>query len=272
MREIVAVGITSFKRDAVVKCYLNNSRARERKSSKRSTIKEFSSRSRSRLLFTAFNASCEWLAFGVLTYPNEFPMDGKVVKRHINLFRKRLQERGIILFWAIEFQVRGAVHVNFLLDSFLLKDELSRIWFEIVGSGDEKHLRAGTQIAFAKSSGQASGYMAACYSADKSKQKEIPAEFQNIGRWWGAPRGLVKPVSQDIMLLYDAMPKVRALRKFTEKSIKPRKVQPMRDEKKRKRKVKRKVTRFLHGGLQGFKVFKGSKVAQRLTGDNQDGE
>ena len=264
-RQMVAVEIVAYRRDAHVKCFLDSSSVGTRNKSFRGAVSSFSDRSRGRLLFTAFNASVDWVGFAVLTYPGEFSNDGRKVKRDIHTLCKRIRrEFGASYLWGIEFQTRGAPHVNFLFDKFIPKDILSRWWFEIVGSGDEKHLSAGTRIEFCKSSEQAAGYMAAAYSAKKSVQKTVPEDFKNVGRFWGATRGLVVAKSQDIFLVDDALPFVRTLRKFAESGIKSRKLQPMRDEKKRKRKVKRKSTYFLHSGLQGFKVFKGAGIASRI--------
>lgn len=264
MREVKAVQITQFRRDAVVKVFLG-SQKRVREIPKRGEINSFSDRSRSRLLFTAFNSSVDWLAFSVLTYPSEFPYDGRKVKRHINLMCVWLCRKfDAKVLWGIEFQERGAPHVNLLIDKFIPKGELGHKWYEIVGSGDWRHLAAGTRIEFCESSDQAAGYMAAAYSAKKSVQKTVPPGFEHVGRFWGASRGLVVKVDEQVYLLSEGQAKIRALRKFTEKSVKPRKVQPMREEKKRRRKVKRKPTYFLHSGLQGFRVFKGASIASRL--------
>lgn len=268
MREVKAVEIVVYKRDAQVKVYLGSfSRCGDQ--SPRGCIREFSDRSRSRLLFTAFNASCDWLAFAVLTYPATFPTTGDKVKRDIDVFDKWLKrEFDAKVVWGIEFQDRGAPHINLLIDKFIPKEDFSRRWFEVVGSGDIRHLRSGTRIEFCKSSDQAAGYMAAAYSAKKSAQKKVPEGFENVGRFWGASRGLVVPKCRQINLPEDAISKVRTLRKFTEGRVKARRCQPSRDGQIRKRKVKRKPSmRHLHAGLSGFKSFNGSSIAERLIND-----
>lgn len=265
MREVKAVEIVVYKRDAQVKVYLGAS-GRRSEEHLRGCIREFSDRSRSRLLFTAFNASCEWVGYSVLTYPAEFPMNGPKVKRDVKVLVQWLvYEFDAKVLWGIEFQDRGAPHINFLADKFIPKEKLSRRWYEIVGSGDPKHLVSGAHIEFCKSSDQAAGYMAAAYSAKKSAQKKVPDGFESVGRFWGASRGLVIPKCREINLVEDALPKLRALRKFTEKRVKSRRCQPARDGQVRKRKVKRKPSlRHLHAGLSGFKSFGGSSIAERL--------
>ncbi len=261
-----AIEISAFRRDAIVKVYRGPGR---KGGGKRGAVSGLSDQSRGRLLFTAFNSSCDWLAFAVLTYPSEFPMDGGKVKRDVHTLMKRMwYEFEAKVVWGLEFQERGAPHINLLVDRFIPKDWLSLAWFEVVGSGDLRHLAAGTRIEFAGGTKNVAGYMAAAYSAKKSKQKEVPEGFENVGRFWGSSRGLVKVEAQGIFLENgESVAKVRSLRKYTELGVKPRRCQPMRDEGQRKRKVKRKPKlRHLHAGLSGFRSFKGSPVAKRLLG------
>lgn len=60
---------------------------------------------------------------------------------------------------------------------------LARRWFKIVGSGDEKHLRAGVAWEVVEKTEGALRYAAA--HAGKRKQKFVPKVFQNVGRFWG---------------------------------------------------------------------------------------
>ena len=70
-----------------------------------------------------------------------------------------------------------------------LRTELAERWYNIVGSGDEKHLRAGTGIEFIKSKDQLYGYLS--NYVKKLDQKTPPAGFENVGRFWGASRSIV---------------------------------------------------------------------------------
>jgi hypothetical protein len=59
----------------------------------------------------------------------------------------------------------------------------------MVGSRDEKHLRAGTRIEAIKSKGHLYGYL---YNyIKKSDQKEVPEGFENVGRFWGSSRNIL---------------------------------------------------------------------------------
>ena len=83
----------------------------------RADISMFSTRSRMRLAFVAHNADQEFRSMLTLTYPAEFPTDGKLVKAHLNRFlgwiRRKYVDPGYL--WFLEFQARGAPHIHILL-------------------------------------------------------------------------------------------------------------------------------------------------------------
>ncbi len=119
-----------------------------------------------------------------LTYPAEFPMDGRLVKRHWHNFRTWLvRKHGRCGVWFMEFQERGAPHFHVFLDAGVDKQEVSRKWYAIVGSEDPKHLVAGTRVEQLREQHAAPAY-AAKYAA-KAKQKAVPEGFQEVGRFWG---------------------------------------------------------------------------------------
>jgi hypothetical protein len=72
---------------------------------------------------------------------------------------------------------------------YIDKDEMSERWYKIVGSRDEKHLKAGTQINYIRSKNQLYGYLSNYIK--KLGQKIVPIEFENVGRFWGASRNLL---------------------------------------------------------------------------------
>jgi hypothetical protein len=125
-----------------------------------------------------------------------------VAKRHLDLFQKRvtryLKRFGITgwgCLWFLEFQTRGAPHFHLLFFGLkgtrncfplaLFMKWLSSAWAEIVGHSDsfeyQKHLNAGTKAEIYRS--QHFGY--ALKYASKLEQKSVPAEFSDIGRFWG---------------------------------------------------------------------------------------
>src|SRR5205823_1017705 len=93
--------------------------------------------------------------FVTLTYPSVWPADPADWKRQLDRFFHRLK-RGwpdAAAIWRLEFQRRGAPHFHLLVFGleFLPATWVAAAWYEIVGSGDLKHLQAGTQVVRVKS-------------------------------------------------------------------------------------------------------------------------
>ena len=59
---------------------------------------------------------------------------------------------------------------------------LANAWFEVVGSGDPDHLRAGTRVEAAKS---VAGVQAYCSKNYMGKTVTLPDGWDYVGRWWG---------------------------------------------------------------------------------------
>lgn len=163
----------------------------------RGEVGGFSRKSRARLC--KLTASIPWELFATrffvtLTYPEVFPRDGRIVKGHFAAWRRRLERRygKQAVVWKLEFQRRGAAHFHCLLsvpegtaiDEFRLW--LSDAWYGIVGSGDLKHLAAGTQVQVAET--DCGRYFAYGVKSTGSKeyQNQVPEGFENVGRFWGA--------------------------------------------------------------------------------------
>lgn len=215
------VGVRRFLKDVIVKkqaTALFQSHGRP----PGSVIREFSHQSRYKLLHVAKNCGVPFRSMVTATYPKEFPRDGRQVKNDLNRlnqwFRDNFEQpRGI---WFLEFQKRGAPHFHHLLDIDLdshghlatkrrtreqtknatyrtcpeMEQDLSRAWYRIVSSGDEKHLRAGICWEVLEDSDAAAKY--AAKHAAKPRQKEVPDEYLNVGRFWGVI-GRVKAVALD---------------------------------------------------------------------------
>jgi hypothetical protein len=64
-----------------------------------------------------------------------------------------------------------------------MERDLSAAWYRIVGSGDEKHLRAGICWKAIEHTEGALRY--ASKHAAKPHQKQVPWQDQNVGRFWG---------------------------------------------------------------------------------------
>ena len=114
-----------------------------------------------------------------VTYPRKFPLDGNKLRRDREALKKWLTRRGVGAFWYLEWQGRGAPHLHLLLTAPVPKHEIADAWYQIVGSGDERHRRAGTRIELLREP-----HAAAAYAA-KQEQKQVPEEYGDVGRLWG---------------------------------------------------------------------------------------
>lgn len=142
--------------------------------------------------------------FITLTYPAAWPEDRRVWKSHLQAFRKRVERwspfEGAV--WKQEPQQRGAPHYHILVvfrDEQLLpliRDWVSRSWFEVVGSEDPAHLAAGTNVQVVY--GKPGRLM--CYLAKYlGKEWDRDSEGDETGRVWGVwgelPRGPIVSVT-----------------------------------------------------------------------------
>ncbi|PWQ95763.1 rolling circle replication-associated protein [Leucothrix pacifica] len=168
----------------------------------RGAIKEWSKKSRSRCERHIRNVpQGSIVAFLTLTYPKVYTNDGKAVKRDLATMVKRLKRMGVSGgIWFLEFQKRGAPHVHAFLGQWPSggAGAVARAWYEVVGSGDEKHLdwhlgRLSGRPCLEWMRNQHAASYYACKYAVKSQQKDVPEEYQNVGRFWGCWGGL-RPV------------------------------------------------------------------------------
>lgn len=164
----------------------------------RGAVRLWSRQSRVRLLKRCAVVPWEHLgdvSFVTLTYPGVFPGDGAEVKRHMKALCKRWKRRfgSVVGLWKLEYQKRGAPHIHLAVR----RPEgtrrevalwLSRAWYEVVNSGDVRHLGAGTRFEKWRAEPRKVGSYLGGYAFGKSKeyQHDVPAEVINVGRWWGA--------------------------------------------------------------------------------------
>jgi hypothetical protein len=154
---------------------------------RRGEVKSFSYRSERRMRLVLEDTIELWQGFAVLTYPRDFPLDGRKVKRDVEAMRRWYKRRGVKdIFWGLEFQGRGAAHINVLLSAWVDKRDMALAWYKIVGSGDLRHLKAGTRIEAISDRGKLGTYLIGYQY--KREQKDVPAGFENVGRFWGCTR------------------------------------------------------------------------------------
>jgi len=171
--------------------------------SQRQKITKLSYKSLQALAFTASNTEATFESILTLTYPKIYPADGKIVKKHLNRILKCLRPTSYSYLWFLEFQRRGAPHLHILLSQRVGHNSqrwISKRWYEIVGSEDPKHLAAGTNWENVRKADGAKRY--AIKYATKPDQKQVPVEFQNVGRFWGCSRSVKPQMKREVQITH----------------------------------------------------------------------
>ncbi len=161
----------------------------------RGKVNSFSKQSRLRLMkLVAALRQDELPIFITLTYPAEWPADPLEWKRHLKNFLERMNRKfsgRLAILWKLEPQQRGAPHyhmfvygLNAYYQTLGWKEMLkwvSQNWYEVVGSGDELHHRAGTRVEKLRSK------RGAMFYASKYLTKEDEGIWADldVGRYWG---------------------------------------------------------------------------------------
>lgn len=152
--------------------------------------------------------------FLTTTYPDKWSEDWRVWKRDLDVLNKAMLRRWPEMWgvWRLEFQKRGAPHFHYLLwdgpqvegmkvldgNSGEVKiipipgcmnehnqkvfEWISEAWYRIVGSGDPKHLQAGTRVEPIQT-WNGVVYYASKYLAKLPDGSFAPVDF--TGRFWG---------------------------------------------------------------------------------------
>jgi len=183
-----------------------------RKNGKRGKCSGFSAASRKRLQrrMASINesATAEYRFFMTLTYPSVFPKVGATWKKHLDTFCKRIERAFDVqaVVWKLEPQKRGAPHFHLIVlsGSEIPRDWVAKAWYEVVRSGDLKHLQVGTQCDRIRDWRGVLSY-ASKYLA-KIILEHLPTFWETAGRWWGIRGELpIEEVTQ-------ALPKVPAMK------------------------------------------------------------
>jgi hypothetical protein len=183
---------------------------------RKAVIKDFTRGSRGRLLrvLASINEFETGLPdFLTITYPGEYSIDWRRWKRDLDALNKAMVRRWPSVWgvWRLEFQKRGAPHFHFLLfdgpgvigiemlhngKNRTMPDHLnehnqevfkwiSETWFRIVGSGDERHLNAGTRIEPIQSWNGVTFYSSKYLAKLPEGKGFVPQEYNGTGRFWG---------------------------------------------------------------------------------------
>jgi hypothetical protein len=126
--------------------------------------------------------------FLTLTYPAKFP-DGKRAKRDLDVFLKRLARAypEVAGIWRIEAQKRGAPHFHLVLlgVEHIPHGWVAKAWYEVVASGDARHLQAGTEVRRVKSYQHAVHYVSKYLSKEAAAGGGADDGLGEVGRRWG---------------------------------------------------------------------------------------
>jgi len=177
----------------------------------RGSISLFSRQSKKRLMnLLATIERTEKPLFVTLTYPEAFTTSADVWKNHLERFYKRMARKfpGSSFIWKLEPQKRGAPHFHLMVwgvEYIPLRRWISDAWYQVVGSGDEKHLHAGTSVEEVRSwrgvMSYASKYMGKIF--DSPMMSDLG--WDNPGRFWGVKgrENLPQVVADEIKGLTD---------------------------------------------------------------------
>lgn len=156
-----------------------------------------SSQRRLRVLTNSLPDTLPLPLFATLTYPEAWPGNPREWKRQLDLMLTMITRKhgAPVIIWKLEPQERGAPHFHLAIYTadFMGPRWLARKWFKIVGSGDRKHLEAGTSVERARSRRGSLSYMAKYIG----KAFAAPAGWESQGRYWGVrnrPKGMLTRV------------------------------------------------------------------------------
>lgn len=216
------IGLTVYPGGVVVErtCSLDLNQIRH--THLRGVIAMLSKRSLNRLALLVRSCGVKFTSVITLTYGLNYPMSGKIAKKHLNAFlvAARREWGPFEYFWVCEFQSRGAVHFHLATTlpspDYLQRDSFASIWARISTPDwlycrlEDKPLTEGEIFdgrlmsvsvrnvhvhykAWEKvRSDDGMGRYLAKY-ANKLRQKKVPEWYGDVGRFWGVSRGVRLP-------------------------------------------------------------------------------
>jgi hypothetical protein len=183
---------------------------KRKRTAERASIVGFSATSGSRMGRYLRECTADYRYMHTLTYPSAFPTDGRIVKEHLRRYLQSIarlaaangRASGCSQFWFLEFQKRGAPHFHIFTTEFVSFETCRVLWYDIVGSGDSRHLSAGIRVE-RLILGKKGMVSYAKKFARKTVQKDVPTEYKNVGRFWGV-LGVRKVMSAAITFFNDS--------------------------------------------------------------------
>lgn len=160
----------------------------------RAEIFEFSDKSRANLRHVCNNSGHLVKSQFGLTYHEQWPEDGREVKRHLKAWIKQLRRLypGIAFLWVLEFQKRGAPHFHVYLSELPDREKQIRLadsWMKITKGTDAQAQFHAHSTNWTKWAMNDASYVMKAYACKKD-QKEVPEQFHNVGRFWGHSRNM----------------------------------------------------------------------------------
>lgn len=161
--------------------------------------------------------------FVTLTLPDEAPTDGVSTRTYLKRFREKVRRRfpASAFIWRREVKARkSGIRVGASVAHFHLlwwgvdekidtvRDWVSLAWYQAVGSGEEKHLRAGTKVEVARAARDVRAYMMKQYTAKPDDGLVV----EGGGRWWGAHNEDALPWAEAVVQPVTAVGLFRLLR------------------------------------------------------------
>jgi hypothetical protein len=161
-------------------------------------IQSFNNRSVSNLLHICRNSGHKIKSSFCLTYHNNYPSYGRILKKHLHSFLVMLHELHKFQYiWVLEFQERGAPHFHFFVDvsskNKKFHEDFAKIWNSITKESELHYAFHMSSRNFFPWNMITGTYLSKVYMA-KSNQKDVPENFKNVGRFWGCSRSM-KPVA-----------------------------------------------------------------------------
>lgn len=171
-----------------------------KRTSKRGKIDSFSDKSRARLKFVAGNCFPLLVSQFCLSYGSDnTPADGVETHDHLARFLDAVRKKypGSTYLWVLEFQKRGVphFHVFFSFPPSVKKHEwLADKWCKITKGQIGQYLVHHHHNNFTRWEMKKGGYL--CKYLEKKEQKNVPNNFENVGRFWGCSRNMIPDPDQ----------------------------------------------------------------------------
>lgn len=122
-----------------------------------------------------------WKGMVTLTYPRELhDQPWERSKAQLNAFLQGLRRRRVSYLWVLELTQAGRIHYHVLVDRWVGKEDVARLWWGACGKVSVDHLAAGTRVEAIRNP---------LYVAKYLRKGCAPGA---LGRRWGASRGLLE--------------------------------------------------------------------------------